>query len=275
MCVFLCPDLGSERKTSMNQKEFKRRMAYEVLILLGMLALLTFICRLWPILLLIILGIFIAAIRLLFLSSKKVEVIEPMPQLPEPVKEPTERDVRELAYAVILKRITVLITDEYPEARWVWENPNAKKSIENGETVYILLNRAGGYRRAKVIITNLQVLGIKYCSAEEEDTPEIQELETEETEETENVLEGSEESELEDDRPVNYELLAYEWTEAHIVDLNARCNEAIAEKKQSLMLTAEELPVKESWPDICNELIRAGLEQVTCQDAGIQINLTH
>ena len=259
----------------MNQKEFKRRMAYEVLILLGMLALLTFICRLWPILLLIILGIFIAAIRLLFLSSKKVEVIEPMPQLPEPVKEPTERDVRELAYAVILKRITELITDEYPEARWVWENPNAKKSIENGETVYILLNRAGGYRRAKVMITNLQVLGIKYCSAEEEDTPEIQELETEETEETEIVPEDSEESELEDDSPVNYELLAYEWTEAHIVDLNARCNEAIAEKKQSVMLTAEELPVKESWPDICNELIRAGLEQVTCQDAGIQINLTH
>ena len=113
----------------MNQKEFKRRMAYEVLIILGMLALLTFICRLWPILLLIILGIFIAAIRLLFLSSKKVEVIEPMPQAPEPVKEPTERDVRELAYAVILKRITELITDEYPDARWVWENPNAKQCI--------------------------------------------------------------------------------------------------------------------------------------------------
>lgn len=121
----------------MNQKEFKRRMAYEVLIILGMLALLTFICRLWPILLLIILGIFIAAIRLLFLSSKKVEVIEPMPQAPEPVKEPTERDVMELAYAVILKRITELITDEYPDARWVWENPNAKQCIQNGEEVYV------------------------------------------------------------------------------------------------------------------------------------------
>ena len=136
-------------------------MAYEVLIILGMLALLTFICRLWPILLLIILGIFIAAIRLLFLSSKKVEVIEPMPQAPEPVKEPTERDVRELAYAVILKRITELITDEYPDARWVWENPNAKQCIQNGEEVYVLLNRAGGYRRAKVVIANLQVLGIR------------------------------------------------------------------------------------------------------------------
>lgn len=274
MCVFLCPDLGSERKTSMNQKEFKRRIAYEVLILLGMLALLSFICRLWPILLLIILGIFIAAIRLLFLSSKKVEVIEPMPQAPEPVKEPTEHDVRELAYAVILKRITELITDEYPEARWVWENPNAKKCIQNGEEVYVLLNRAGGYRRAKVVIANLQVLGIKYCSAEEEDPPEIQGPDTEEPEETD-VSESPEESEPEEERPVNYELLAYEWTEAHIVELNARCNEAIAEEKESVLLTAEELPVKESWPDICNELIRAGLENAVCQDAGIQINLTH
>ncbi len=274
MCVFLCPDLGSERKTSMNQKEFKRRIAYEVLILLGMLALLTFICRLWPILLLIILGIFIAAIRLLFLSSKKVEVIEPMPQAPEPVKEPTEHDVRELAYAVILKRITELITDEYPEARWVWENPNAKKCIQNGEEVYVLLNRAGGYRRAKVVIANLQVLGIKYCSAEEEDPPEIQGPDTEEPEETD-VSESPEDSEPEEERPVNYELLAYEWTEAHIVELNARCNEAIAEEKESVLLTAEELPVKESWPDICNELIRAGLENAVCQDAGIQINLTH
>lgn len=258
----------------MNQKEFKRRVAYEVLILLGMLALLTFICRLWPILLLIILGIFIAAIRLLFLSSKKVEVIEPMPQLPEPVKEPTERDVRELAYAVILKRITELITDEYPEARWVWENPNAKKSIENGETVYVLLNRAGGYRRAKVVIANLRVLGIKYCSVEEEESPENQEPDTEESEEMD-VSESPEESEPGEERPVNYELLAYEWTEAHIVELNARCNEAIAEEKESVLLTAEELPVKESWPDICNELIRAGLEKAACQNAGIQINLTH
>lgn len=274
MCVFLCPNLGSERKTSMNQKEFKRRMAYEVLIILGVLALLTFICRLWPILLLVILGVFIAAIRLLFLSSKKVEVIEPMPQAPEPVKEPTERDVKELAYAVILKRITELITDEYPDARWVWENPNAKKCIQNGEEVYVLLNRAGGYRRAKVVIANLQVLGIKYCSAEEEDPPEIQEADTEEPEETD-VSESPEDSVPEEERPVNYELLAYEWTEAHIVELNARCNEAIAEEKESVLLTAEELPVKESWPDICNELIRAGLENAVCQDAGIHINLTH
>ena len=50
----------------MNRKEHKRHMAYEALILLGMLALLTFICRLWPILLLIILGIFVIAVNPLF-----------------------------------------------------------------------------------------------------------------------------------------------------------------------------------------------------------------
>ena len=51
----------------MNKKEFKRHLAYEALVILGVLALLLFICRLWPILLLVILGIFIAALRLLFL----------------------------------------------------------------------------------------------------------------------------------------------------------------------------------------------------------------
>lgn len=75
----------------MNRKEHKRHMAYEALILLGMLALLTFICRLWPILLLIILGIFVAVIRLLFLSSKTVEPIEVQTTVQEPRQFPPKR----------------------------------------------------------------------------------------------------------------------------------------------------------------------------------------
>jgi len=63
----------------MNQKEYKRRMAYEALILLLLLALLLFITRLWPILLLVILGIFIATLRLLFLSSWNVPPTQPPP----------------------------------------------------------------------------------------------------------------------------------------------------------------------------------------------------
>ena len=135
---------------SMNSKDRKRQIAYEVLMILGMLALLTFICRLWPILLLIILGIFVAAIRLLFLSGNRVDPVEPQLLLPAPIPAPTENDLRKLAHSLITSRITTLVLNEYPNARWIWEAPNAFELIELGEEVYILLNRAGGYRKAKV-----------------------------------------------------------------------------------------------------------------------------
>ncbi|BDQ45014.1 hypothetical protein EfsSVR2332_04840 [Enterococcus faecalis] len=244
----------------MNKKDQKRHMAYEALVLLGMLALLTFICRLWPILLLIILGIFAAVIRLLFLSSRKIEVIVPLPLLPEPVKETTEKDVQVLAYSVILRRVTELVLSEYPEARWVWEAPNAEKLIQESQEVFILLNRAGGYRRAKVVIRNLQVVGIEY-------NPQVEENAVLEPED--NAPEPEEEPEVQ-----NYELLAFEWADAHIFELNARCNEAIGENLSELILLAEELPVRESWADICRELIRAGLTDVQCVSEGIKINLT-
>ena len=195
----------------MNKKDQKRHMAYEALVLLGMLALLTFICRLWPILLLIILGIFAAVIRLLFLSSRKIEVIAPFPLLPEPVKEATEKDVQVLAYSVILRRVTELVLSEYPEARWVWEAPNAEKLIRENQEVFILLNRAGGYRRAKVVIRNLQVVGIDYNPQTEEEEATL--------EPENNVPDSDEEPEVQ-----NYELLAFEWADAHIFELNARCN---------------------------------------------------
>ena len=245
----------------MNKKDQKRHMAYEALVLLGMLVLLTFICRLWPILLLIILGIFAAVIRLLFLSSRKIEVIAPFPLLPEPVKEATEKDVQVLAYSVILRRVTELVLSEYPEARWVWEAPNAEKLIRENQEVFILLNRAGGYRRAKVVIRNLQVVGIDYNPQTEEEEATL--------EPEHNVPDSDEEPEVQ-----NYELLAFEWADAHIFELNARCNEAIGENLSELILLEEELPVRESWADICRELIRAGLEDVQCVPEGIKINLT-
>lgn len=248
----------------MTNKERKRRMAYEALVILGMLALLTFICRLWPILLLIILGIFVAAIRLLFLSSRKVEVVEIMPIPEQPQKEPTEKDVRALAYSVILRRITELVLDAYPDARWVWESPRAQQHMEQGEDVFILLNRAGGYRRAKVRIQNLQVTGLAFQQAPLPNPAE-------DTDEMEPDMDADEQSESPKE---NYELLAFEWVEAHIMALNERCNEAIGQGKTELLLTADELPVRESWDDICIELCRADLTEVECTAEGIKINLT-
>ncbi len=249
----------------MTNKERKRRMAYEALVILGMLALLTFICRLWPILLLIILGIFVAAIRLLFLSSKKVETVEIAPIPEQPQREPTEKDVRTLAYSVILRRITELVLDAYPDARWVWESPNAQQHFEQGGELFILLNRAGGYRRAKVRIQNLQMVGLEFQQAaspqpasepDDVDEPDINADEQPEPQKE------------------NYELLAFEWVEAHIMDLNERCNEAIGQGKTVLLLTADELPVPESWEDICTELCRSEFTEAEVTAEGIKIILT-
>jgi len=120
------------------------------------------------------------------------------------------------------------------------------------------LNRAGGYRRAKVVISNLQVLGIDYNLKPEKPIDEDEE---------DPVTEGAE-------TPTNYDLVAFEWVDAHIVELNARCNDAIGEGIEELIIGSEELPVKASWPAICKELIKNDLTDVVCIDQGIKINLT-
>ena len=105
----------------MNDRDRKRHMAYEALVMMGLLALLLFITRLWPILLLVILGIFIAMLRLLFLSSKKVEPVEPMLALPapKPQYEPSEKDMKAMAYVLIQRRITQILEAKYPDVRWI------------------------------------------------------------------------------------------------------------------------------------------------------------
>lgn len=160
----------------MQNKEFKRHIAYEVLTILGTLALLLFVCRLWPILLLVILGIFIAAMRLLFLSARKAENIPPL--LPAARPEPTDQDIRDMAFGSMQRRITELVTADFPNARWVWKTPNAMRNIATGNEVRILLNHAGGYREAIVVIRGLQVCSLTYPHAEEVKMPETENDET-------------------------------------------------------------------------------------------------
>lgn len=233
----------------------------ETMLLIGILAVITLICRLWPLLLLMLLSLFAALIVLLFRATAQPEIIEPKP-VPEaserPVRIPTQNDVYELAYSVILRRITQLVHQRYPQARWIWESSNIRQLIENGEDVFILLNRAGGYSRAKVTISNLQVKDIIFVGTD-----------TSETDEEPDIFEPD------DDVPENYELLAFEWVEAHIIDINNRCNEAIGEGKNSVLIPADELPVKESWLDVCRQLEKVEIENSECIPEGIQINLTH
>ncbi len=240
----------------MNKNDRKHTIAHEIFIIMLSLALLLFVCRLWPLLLVLILGIIVAMIRMLFLSVKKDAVIEPKPIEPIKVTTPTEKDVKNLAYSVILRRITELVEKDYPNARWIWETSNARQMIERGDEVYILLNRAGGYRKAKVVISNLQVLSIEYING------------------TGAVVTPTE-SEDKTEEPVgeNYELLAFEWVEAHIMDLNERSNDAIGEGITEIVIQSDELPIAESWPDICKELMRAGIRQAKTVPEGIKINL--
>lgn len=252
----------------------KESVVREVLILMGALALIVFMCRLWPILLLMIIGLFVAMIVLLFRATAKPKVqnTEPKPTPAirrNPVYIPTQNDVYTLAYSVILRRISEIVRSKYPQARWIWESSNARSLIENGEDVYILLNRAGGYNRAKVIIVNLQVVEIKFNSPAVQTVIPVSKPD---------ALNDTYEDDLEDadeEVPVNYELIAFEWVEAHIMELNDRCNEAIGEGIPSVLITAEELPVKESWIEVSKQLQKNEIENLECVPEGIQINLTH
>ena len=157
----------------MSNKDKKRHFAYEALLLLGCLAMLLFITRLWPLLLLAILWIFAAVIRLLFLSTKKVEAIVPKP-LPQPKsKPPTYADVQEMAFGLIQIRISELVKSRFPDARWVWENARPRDDVAAGRPVHILLNRAGGYRRAQVLIQNLQVCDVLFDTKKPEENEPV------------------------------------------------------------------------------------------------------
>ena len=97
----------------MKNKEFQRRLVYDTLILLGVFTVILFMCRLWPLILLCILGLFAAMIRLLFLSRKETVIIQSVPQ--EPAKAETEKDLQQLAFELAIRRITERVTDDFPQ----------------------------------------------------------------------------------------------------------------------------------------------------------------
>lgn len=255
----------------MKDKEFKRHMAYEALVIMGLLALLLYITRLWPILLLVILGIFIATLRLLFLSCKSVEVINPILSLPEATEPsiPGESDVHLMGYWVIQNRISQILYRQFPNARWVWENPRARQDILQGNRVFILLNQAGGYRRGEVMIRNLQVLDIVFDEISKSNSQISGKQKEEQPSKQEQIIDDKllDEEEI----PEDYGLMAFEWVNTHVMDLNERVNEAIACLQSNILISSQELPVEASWPDICRELERNDLFGASCQDDGILI----
>ena len=231
----------------MNNQERKANLAYGALITLLALALLCFITRLWPILLLVILGVFIAALRLLFVSAKQ----NPQPETVQPSRaaEP-EPDLESIVFANVCARVTALVRNRFPNANWIWESSDARWRILNGETVGILLNQAGGFRRGEVRMNLYRVDDVVFPQPKPQPVPEPDEP-----------------------APENYELMAFEWVEAHILELNNRCNEAIGNKRSTVLIKPEELPKPESWPAICAELAKQDIVNTACRPEGIWIQL--
>lgn len=233
----------------MNRKNQKRHIAYEVLVVLGVSALVLYIFRLWPLLVLALLGM-PPVTAWLILSMRRNQA----PDEPKPMLASHEQNE---ALGRIQSQISALVRAEHLNARWIWKTPNAKSLVCSGEDASILLNRAGGYREAVVHMNDGEVEGIEYLLP-----PEPQEGET------------GEEPELEDGAPVNYELVAFEWVDANVMALNERCNEGIAQGLNDILLEPAELPDRESWPEICRELERNDMDGCQCEDGGIRISLT-
>lgn len=244
----------------MTKKDWQRHIAYEALVILGVLALLLFVCRLWPILLLAMLGIIIATLRLLFLSSPRVRPLEPMsPGAHKPPARTPEEAQASQTFGNLQVQITRQVREQYPNARWVWKTPQAREKLRQGEEAAILLNRAGGYREAAVRPLEGGRVEIRYLLPSE--VPAMQEAVSQE-----------EEPAAQTPVPEDHSLSAFEWVEAHMEELGALYNECIAQKQDFLLLTGGDLPEPAAWPALCQELTRNGLISSMAED-GIQIQI--
>jgi hypothetical protein len=238
--------------------DYKRRIAHEAMIFCGLLILVFFIIRLWPLVFLAVIVLFICVIRMLFLKPKPV-VLEPAPPQTEPEKPETEQDILRRAFGLIQRRITEQLTDFHPDARWVWAKPNPMANIAEGNPVFVLLNRAGGFKKAEVIICRLQFKTLRFETAEDalplpETAPEAEdEAEPPET---------------------NYGLLAFEWVEENSLTLNRLCNDAIANGAPDFLIPSADLSVRESWQAICDELVHNGFAEAAITPDGIRISHT-
>lgn len=252
----------------MTDKERLRRIAYDAFSFLLILASLCFICRIWPILLLVILGILIAALRLLFTASRQVPKEDPIPEsVPVPSVEP---DRQALLFSAVRQDIPRLVNEEYPGAAWVWECPDPMQRILSGEPIFILLDRAGGFRRVQVILSPLGVERLEVQPAAlpvgKTDTPHADTSQPDVTAQPNTSQESTK---------TDNTLIAFEWVESHLLEINNRCNEAIGKGESFVLIQASELPPQESWESICQELSRNDITDVRSQSDGIRINLMY
>jgi len=248
----------------------KNSIAFEALKIMLALLVICFITRIWPILFLVILGILIAALRLLFIAvksdtdkpDKSAKTTKPAVQ-PAPPRQYTEQDVLLIAYGILQQRINRAVGLRYPAARWIWDTPNPIECFNKNLPLTIMLNRAGGYKKAIVQVNNLKFYGLYYESAEPERRDETDEDEA-----------GSSPDDADDAvDSTDYSVLAFEWVDANFQHLNSQCNAAVQAGRKSTIIPAGALPIRASWETICYELKRTGFADAAVTDSGIRITM--
>lgn len=238
LCAFLRPE---ERKMAMQQTKNHLR---DKLFVVGWLILACYVLRLWPfVLALLVVGI----VMILRAVIKYTERPQLMPLEPVPVRKAMEMEEEQTVYAAACQKVSELVAQEYPGARWVWESADAKKKVNKSLPMHILLNQAGGYRQARIVLLDGRVIALRFESSAEE---------------------------TEEPMPDNYNLLAFQWVDANAYALEERCAEANRSGITDLILPEAELPVRESWQDICTELRKQGFPSVRAMAEGIRIDTT-
>ena len=110
----------------------KKHLLHDILTVIMLLAILLTIVRLWPLLLLLLIGLIAYALWVLFHVAKQPVKTEPVPllMLPAPV---TEQSILAAAFGLLQRKITEQVAMRYPNARWVWSMSNAFDQFAAGQ----------------------------------------------------------------------------------------------------------------------------------------------
>lgn len=240
----------------MPNKDKKIQRVAKCLSAFGVIALLSLAFRLWPVFILAVFLSAVAGVRYVYLTKK--ETVE---QADETVRAPKEKPVtpkKENLQDFVTDSINKLMASEYPEEDWIWEYPDPVSRIGKREDVCIILFGSNGFRKAKVVFSGYSATALEFPE-ETVDEP------------TESDL--SSQNQSASTVVADYGLIAFEWTDAHITELNGRCNDAIGRGEKELVIESVELPVRESWDALCEELLRIGVKSAECRENGIAIGL--
>jgi len=244
-------------------KEQMHKLIHEVLILLNVIACLSVIMRIWPVVLLALIGIFCAAFRLIFMNVKQPKQVETLPIIAQQAVVSAEPEVNEqtmlrMAFGIFQTCVTKELLAVYPEARWIWDSAHPMTEFAKGGRIMLRLNHAGGYRKAWAVTKNLQFVELTFEGSEaglQDQTPDDEETEYQ--------------------KPVvNYELLACDWVAKNIICISTMANDAIARNDDICLIPGHMLPAPDSWPSICQELDRRGeFAGAVAMRQGIEISI--